>query len=85
MQGPSADRLTERVVSPGEARRNQPGDVHTIETSGSGSGPMLGARVRSVRIIVAPVRDATSSSHLSPESIVCPRGLGAPRFCRNVV
>ena len=31
IQGPSADELSERVVSVGEVWRNEPGQVHTIE------------------------------------------------------
>lgn len=30
-KGPSADDLAEREIGPGEAWRNEPGDVHTIE------------------------------------------------------
>jgi mannose-6-phosphate isomerase-like protein (cupin superfamily) len=31
VQGPSEDELTETVIEPGQAWRNQPGVVHTIE------------------------------------------------------
>ena len=31
VQGPSAEELTERTISPGDVWRNEPGAVHTIE------------------------------------------------------
>jgi mannose-6-phosphate isomerase len=31
LQGPSADELTERIITPGASWRNEPGVVHTLE------------------------------------------------------
>jgi mannose-6-phosphate isomerase len=51
LQGPSADRLTERTIEPGGSWRNEPGVVHTLEalvdsTILEVSTPQLGDVVR---------------------------------------